>query len=114
MGDELRVTVVATGLGSQDMQAGSPRIAQEVKRSVAGDGVPDYSDFDRPTVIRKAVVNGTDEGHSVPIKIWIILTFQPFFADRLIEGHSRGGISFKFLKIYGGLSMNDFLSKIIG
>ncbi len=63
MGDELRVTVVATGLGSQDMQAGSPRIAQEVKRSVAGDGVPDYSDFDRPTVIRKAVVNGTDEGH---------------------------------------------------
>tara|TARA_B100000131_G_scaffold302288_1_gene325272 strand:- start:2003 stop:3166 length:1164 start_codon:yes stop_codon:yes gene_type:complete len=63
MGDELRVTVVATGLGSQDMQAGSPRIAQEIKRSVAGDGVPDYSDFDRPTVIRKAVVNGTDEGH---------------------------------------------------
>ena len=63
MGDELRVTVVATGLGSQDIQAGSPRIAQEVKRSVAGDGVPDYSDFDRPTVIRKAVVNGTDEGH---------------------------------------------------
>ena len=63
MGDELRVTVVATGLGNQDMQAGSPRIAQEVKRSVAGDGVPDYSDFDRPTVIRKAVVNGTDEGH---------------------------------------------------
>ena len=63
MGDELRVTVVATGLGSQDMQAGSPRIAQEIKRSVAGDGVPDYSDFDRPTVIRKAVVNGADEGH---------------------------------------------------
>ena len=63
MGDELRVTVVATGLGSQDIQAGSPRIAQEVKRSVAGDGVPDYSDFDRPTVIRKAVVNGNDEGH---------------------------------------------------
>ena len=42
---------------------GSPRIAQEVKRSVAGDGVPDYSDFDRPTVIRNAVVNGADEVH---------------------------------------------------
>ncbi|SVB18544.1 uncharacterized protein METZ01_LOCUS171398, partial [marine metagenome] len=32
-----------------------------VKRAVAGDGVPDYSDFDRPTVIRNAVVNGTEE-----------------------------------------------------
>ena len=61
MGDELRVTVVATGLGGRDLQVGAPRIDQEVKRSVAGDGVPDYSDFDRPTVIRNAVVNGADE-----------------------------------------------------
>jgi cell division protein FtsZ len=61
MGDELRVTVVATGLGHHAQMERSPRIADEIKRKVAGDGVPDYSEFDRPTVIRNAVVNGTDE-----------------------------------------------------
>lgn len=61
MGDELRVTVVATGLGHHADMERSPRIADEIKRKVAGDGVPDYSEFDRPTVIRNAVVNGTDE-----------------------------------------------------
>ena len=33
----------------------------KIKKKVAGDGVPDYSEFERPTVIRNAVVNGTDE-----------------------------------------------------
>ena len=61
MGDELRVTVVATGLGAEAQMERSPKMADEVKRKVAGDGVPDYSDFERPTVIRNAVVNGTDE-----------------------------------------------------
>lgn len=61
MGEELRVTVVATGLGAQAEMERSPKMADEVKRKVAGDGVPDYSDFERPTVIRNAVVNGTDE-----------------------------------------------------
>ncbi|MBT4494442.1 MAG: cell division protein FtsZ [Gammaproteobacteria bacterium] len=61
MGEELRVTVVATGLGAQAQMDRTPRIADDIKRKVAGDGVPDYSDFDRPTVIRNAVVNGTDE-----------------------------------------------------
>ena len=61
MGDKLRVTVVATGLGNKNQQDTTPRIADVVKRAVAGDGVPDYSDFDRPTVIRNAVVNGTEE-----------------------------------------------------
>ena len=37
------------------------KMAEEMKREVAGDGVPDYSGFDHPTVIRNAVVNGTDE-----------------------------------------------------
>ena len=61
MGDKLRVTVVATGLGNQNQQDTAPRITDVVKRAVAGDGIPDYSDFDRPTVIRNAVVNGTEE-----------------------------------------------------
>tara|TARA_B110000211_G_C13815210_1_gene436712 strand:- start:170 stop:715 length:546 start_codon:yes stop_codon:yes gene_type:complete len=61
MGDELRVTVVATGLGVQAQMERSPKMKDEIKKKVAGDGVPDYSDFERPTVIRNAVVNGTDE-----------------------------------------------------
>lgn len=61
MGDELRVTVVATGLGAQAELERAPKMSEEIKRKVAGDGVPDYSDFERPTVIRNAVVNGTDE-----------------------------------------------------
>ena len=61
MGDEIRVTVVATGLGHHGQMERAPKIADEIKKKVAGDGVPDYSDFDRPTVIRNAVVNGTDE-----------------------------------------------------
>jgi cell division protein FtsZ len=63
MGDELRVTVVATGLGAQAQMERSQKMKDEikVKKKVAGDGVPDYSDFERPTVIRNAVVNGTDE-----------------------------------------------------
>lgn len=61
MGEELRVTVVATGLGHHGQLERAPKLADEIKKKVAGDGVPDYSDFDRPTVIRNAVVNGTDE-----------------------------------------------------
>ncbi len=61
MGDELRVTVVATGLGNQGELERATKMSDELKRKVAGDGVPDYSDFERPTVIRNAVVNGTDE-----------------------------------------------------
>jgi cell division protein FtsZ len=63
MGDELRVTVVATGLGAQAQMERSQKMKDEIKikKKVAGDGVPDYSDFERPTVIRNAVVNGTDE-----------------------------------------------------
>jgi cell division protein FtsZ len=61
MGDELRVTVVATGLGVQGQMERSPKMKDEVKIATAGDGVPNYSDFDRPTVIRNAAVDGTDE-----------------------------------------------------
>jgi Cell division GTPase len=61
MGDELRVTIVATGLGNQNEQDRSPRITEDIKRKVAGNGVPDYSDFDRPTIIRNAGVIGADD-----------------------------------------------------
>ncbi len=59
MGDELRVTVVATGLGAIPQPEKPAKAVEETQRKVAGDGVPDYSAFDRPTVIRNAAINGT-------------------------------------------------------
>ncbi len=53
MGDELRVTVVATGLGDQEMEA--PRaVVDNTRKKIAGDGTPDYGGFDKPTIMRNA------------------------------------------------------------
>ncbi len=52
MGDEIRVTVVATGLG--DLQERPQKLSEEVKKKIAGDGSIDYGDLDRPTIIRNA------------------------------------------------------------
>ena len=53
MGEDLRVTVVATGLGHQKVV--KPRtIVDNTKKKIAGDGSVDYGDFDRPTVMRKS------------------------------------------------------------
>ena len=54
--DELRVTVVATGLGqAQSAQRGSDAHVQKVVDNTASQGniEPDYAQLDRPTVIRK-------------------------------------------------------------
>ena len=60
MGDELRVTVVATGLGRPELEV--PRtIIDNTKKKVAGDGAVDYSDFDKPTALRKAAIEGRAE-----------------------------------------------------
>ncbi|MFT4712859.1 MAG: cell division protein FtsZ [Candidatus Azotimanducaceae bacterium] len=60
MGDELRVTVVATGLGRPELEV--PRtIIDNTKKKVAGDGAVDYGDFDKPTVLRKAAIEGRAE-----------------------------------------------------
>ena len=69
MKDELRVTVVATGIGAAKEAEETPRIPERVpervRREVVGDGVPDYDQFDRPTVVRQqqeaeAAVRGGD------------------------------------------------------
>ena len=60
MGDELRVTVVATGLGCDAQGSQVPKIAAEHKRVVAGTGPTDYADFDRPTVMRHAETDSSD------------------------------------------------------
>ena len=60
MGDKLRVTVVATGLGRPELEV--PRtIVDNTKKKVAGDGAVDYSDFDKPTALRKAAIEGRAE-----------------------------------------------------
>jgi cell division protein FtsZ len=56
MGEELRVTVVATGLGSEAMKAPLQVVEAPPKPAVAVDvdGEPDYAQFDRPTAMRKS------------------------------------------------------------
>ncbi|MBQ74427.1 MAG: cell division protein FtsZ [Gammaproteobacteria bacterium] len=53
MVDEIRVTVVATGLGNPHERP--QNMPEEVKKKIAGDGSVDYGDLDRPTIIRNAV-----------------------------------------------------------
>jgi len=51
MNDEMRVTVVATGLGQIEVEM--PRtVVDNTRKQVAGDGQIDYGGFDRPTVMR--------------------------------------------------------------
>jgi len=59
--DEMRVTVVATGIGIPEIQQ-SPKLVDEGKKRIAGDGHLDYTDFDKPTVIRKAAEQRTESG----------------------------------------------------
>jgi len=60
MNDQIRVTVVATGLGQQAMQAGSPmRVVQRPSAAIE----PNYQQLDKPTVQRqRAVGDGLEEG----------------------------------------------------
>lgn len=48
MTEELRVTVVATGLGGNQIQAEQPKKAEAVRQ----DGAPDYHQLEKPTIIR--------------------------------------------------------------
>ncbi|WP_430463039.1 cell division protein FtsZ [Thalassolituus sp. LLYu03] len=54
LSDELRVTVVATGLGRREV-AEEPKPTKVVDNTVRkSDGTPDYNQLDRPTVTRQA------------------------------------------------------------
>ncbi len=62
MSDELRVTVVATGIGGSPVKADiSPEVADVklVQRNKHGE--INYADLDRPTVLRQAAVSGGEE-----------------------------------------------------
>ena len=63
MGDEIRVTVVATGLGQNAAQAGSP--IRVVKRTAATGMEPNYQQLDKPAIQRKrAVGDGLEDAGS--------------------------------------------------
>lgn len=53
MAEELRVTVVATGLGAQELEK-PKKVVDNTRKKIAGDGALDYGDFDKPTVMRNA------------------------------------------------------------
>ncbi|MDE1462795.1 cell division protein FtsZ [Spartinivicinus poritis] len=55
MSDELRVTVVATGLGANDAADAPVKVVDNTK----SDGTLDYNKLDRPTVMRKQAAAGT-------------------------------------------------------
>ena len=60
MSDNIRVTVVATGLGQQSGQAQEPM--RVIRRTTAQVQEPNYQVLDKPTVQRKrAVGDGLDE-----------------------------------------------------
>lgn len=58
MSDELRVTVVATGIGADvAVKLTEPKVSLVQRNSKSGE--VDYEDLDRPTVIRKRVTGGS-------------------------------------------------------
>ena len=59
MGEELRVTLVATGMGGLQREAarGLAPVA-EFRRALVGNGPPDYAQFDQPTVLRHQQAEG--------------------------------------------------------
>ena len=66
MGEELRVTVVATGLGSEAAKAPLQVVESAPKAaSVDVENEPDYAQFDRPTAMRKSRRSGSGQALAV-------------------------------------------------
>ncbi|MDZ7686889.1 MAG: cell division protein FtsZ [Gammaproteobacteria bacterium] len=81
MGEEIRVTVVATGLGN-DTEADKPKkVVDNTQKKVAGDGTVDYGDFDKPTVMRKAATREQDSTEEKDLEYLDIPAFLRRQAD---------------------------------
>ena len=67
MGDELRVTVVATGLGSVAARAPLQVVEPAPKAAVSADvdSEPDYAQFERPTAMRKSGRSGSGQALAI-------------------------------------------------
>lgn len=62
LSDELRVTVIVTGLGNQNISNNTVRFVENAKK----DGSLDYKQLDRPTVLRKQTATPTPTATEVP------------------------------------------------
>jgi len=66
MGDELRVTVVATGLGSEAAKAPLQMVESAPKTATVDvENEPDYAQFERPTAMRKSRRAGSGQALAV-------------------------------------------------
>ncbi|HET7313148.1 cell division protein FtsZ [Salinisphaera sp.] len=77
-GDEITVTVVATGLGQQQIEREAPA-PQAIKRDAAGQ--MRYEDLDRPTVIRQSPRQGNRESTAVDMDYFDVPAFLRNQAD---------------------------------
>lgn len=66
LGDEIRVTVVATGIGQAEAMAAKPKVAVDNTRK--SDGSVDYKKLDRPTAVRNAKPAETAAEESKPMR----------------------------------------------
>jgi len=64
MSDELRVTVIVTGLGGESRQSSNAKV--RLMESTKKDGTMDYQQLDRPAVIRKQAVSPKPSTDAVP------------------------------------------------
>lgn len=77
-GDELSVTVVATGLGKQEQLTGRDSL-RSVKREPGGQ--PRYEDLDTPTVIRQSPQQSSDDNAAVDMDYLDVPAFLRHQAD---------------------------------
>lgn len=66
LGDEIRVTVVATGIGQAEAMAAKPKVAVDNTRKA--DGSVDYKKLDRPTAVRNAKPSEVAAEDSKPMR----------------------------------------------
>ncbi len=66
LGDEIRVTVVATGIGQAEAMAAKPKVAVDNTRKA--DGSVDYKKLDRPTAVRNAKPSEAAAEDSKPMR----------------------------------------------
>ena len=81
LNDELKVTVVATGLQSTEVKKRVPE-ARVVVNNTLKPPVDDYSDLDKPTVMRKMSPKATEKEHPVSDKDFEYLDIPAFLRNQ--------------------------------
>jgi cell division protein FtsZ len=79
--DELRVTVVATGLQGTEVKKKAPE-ARMVVSNTRKPLSPDYKELDKPTVMRKTATKQAEEAHPVSDKDFEYLDIPAFLRNQ--------------------------------